>query len=359
MGDIEINYIPRITFGIIVLNGEPFLLYNLRSLYAYAHQIIVVEGACPSAANVATVDGHSKDETLKRLKEFKELEDPQNKLLIVTAEDENKVNGFWTEKSEMSQAYAKRATGNYLWQIDSDEFYLDRDMAKVIKLLTLKPEITEITFRTKTFWGGLNYLVDGILLRLGDQDFKRVFAWGEGYKYITHRPPTVINAIGENLAKIQPISARQMTKIGVYLYHYEYLFPQQVKNKAEYYSKAPHCKGLRPEAVWAEECYMRLGRPFRVHNIYKWISWLDRYKGEHPYQIVCMIRDINDGVENIKLRHTDDIENLLNSYGYRLGRFFFKSVFPIIQSTHVVKLNIRKLLIDTFLWKYIQKFRGR
>ena len=35
---------PRVTFGIIVLNGEPFTRYCLRSLYPFAHQIIVVEG---------------------------------------------------------------------------------------------------------------------------------------------------------------------------------------------------------------------------------------------------------------------------------------------------------------------------
>ena len=45
---------PKITFGMIVLNGEPFIKYNLRALYPYAHQIIVVEGACPSSASVAT-----------------------------------------------------------------------------------------------------------------------------------------------------------------------------------------------------------------------------------------------------------------------------------------------------------------
>ena len=28
--------LPRITFGMIVLNGEPFLEYNLRSLYPFA-----------------------------------------------------------------------------------------------------------------------------------------------------------------------------------------------------------------------------------------------------------------------------------------------------------------------------------
>jgi len=37
----------RITFGMIVLNGEPCVLYNLRALYPFAHEIIVVEGAAP------------------------------------------------------------------------------------------------------------------------------------------------------------------------------------------------------------------------------------------------------------------------------------------------------------------------
>ncbi len=35
---------PKVTFGIIVLNGEPFTRYCLRSLYPFAHEIIVVEG---------------------------------------------------------------------------------------------------------------------------------------------------------------------------------------------------------------------------------------------------------------------------------------------------------------------------
>ena len=35
---------PRISFGIIVFNGEPFTRYCLRALYPFAHEIIVVEG---------------------------------------------------------------------------------------------------------------------------------------------------------------------------------------------------------------------------------------------------------------------------------------------------------------------------
>ena len=79
---------PRISFGVIVLNGEPFTAYTLRSLYPFAHEIIVVEGAAPGSVNVATADGHSRDGTLATLRRFKADEDPDQKVTIVTAEDE-------------------------------------------------------------------------------------------------------------------------------------------------------------------------------------------------------------------------------------------------------------------------------
>ena len=98
---------PRISFGMIVLNGEPFLRYNLRSLYPFAHEIIIVEGAVPGASLVATEDGHSIDGTLAALKSFKSSEDPENKIRIIQKD------GFWREKDEMSFAYAENATGDY------------------------------------------------------------------------------------------------------------------------------------------------------------------------------------------------------------------------------------------------------
>src|SRR5688572_53959 len=129
----------RISFGMIVLNGEPFVRYNLRALYPFAHQIIVVEGATPGAAAIASPDGHSTDGTLETLQHFKAEEDPENKLTIITRD------GFWPEKDEMSQAYAELATGDYLWQIDTDEFYLPRDMERVLLLLQANPDITAMS----------------------------------------------------------------------------------------------------------------------------------------------------------------------------------------------------------------------
>ncbi|MCA0341569.1 MAG: glycosyltransferase family 2 protein [Proteobacteria bacterium] len=120
---------PKITFGIMVLNGEPFVPYTLRSLYPFAHEIIVVEGAAPAAAAIATADGHSADGTLADLHRFKTAEDPEGKLTIITAEDEGYPNGFWPgEKHEQSRAYAKRATGNICGRLTSTSSIVQRTL---------------------------------------------------------------------------------------------------------------------------------------------------------------------------------------------------------------------------------------
>ena len=48
-----------VTFGMIVLNGEPFVRYNLRALCPFGHQIIVVEGAAPAAPSSPLAPGKS------------------------------------------------------------------------------------------------------------------------------------------------------------------------------------------------------------------------------------------------------------------------------------------------------------
>ena len=350
----------NITFGIIVLNGEPFIKYNLESLYTFSHQIIVVEGACPSAANVASIDGHSRDGTLETLKDFKNNNDLDDKIIIVTAETDGHNNGFWSEKDEMSQAYARRATGNYLWQIDIDEFYKADDIAKILEILSLDPDLTEISFRTLTFWGGLGYRVDGLQLRCGEQDFHRLFAWKQGYKYLTHRPPTVINEKGHSLATIKKVTASELAAIGIYLYHYEYLFPLQVRNKVEYYANAPHCRGLRPDQKWMDENYMNINHPFKVHNISGLYSWLLRFKGTHPEKIENMMNDVSNGVfPNIGIRQIGDIEIILNSIWYRFTVMILIFCSPAVYLGHFIKLKVRSLLIAIKLWPLVQLIRGK
>ena len=304
---------PRITFGIIVLNGEPFLRYTLRALYPFAHEIIVVEGAAPGAKNIASGDGHSHDSTLATLHDFKAKEDPDDKLTIVTRD------GFWTEKDEMSQAYAERATGDYLWQVDVDEFYQPADMQAVIDLLRADPSITAVSFNTITFWGAPNYRVDAWHHRRGAAEYHRLFKWGADYRYTTHRPPTVVDGQGTDLRDLKRISGTEMESRGIKLYHYSLLLPKQVLEKCEYYSQAEWAK--RENALrWAQDAYLSLGRPYHLHNVDQYPGCLFHYTGDHPPQLKEMWRSITATDSPYETRATADIEALLRSCKYQIGR---------------------------------------
>lgn len=310
---------PRITFGIIVLNGEPFTRYTLRSLYPFAHEIIVVEGATLTAADIATPDGHSTDGTLEALYRFKAEEDPQNKVQIVTRD------GFWSEKDEQSQAYAGRATGDYLWQVDIDEFYRSEDMRAVLEMLRDDLQITAISFKMITFWGGFDYITDGWYLRQGAEIYHRLFKWGPRFRYVTHRPPTVHDPKGQDLRQIKWVNGHELYKRGVQLYHYSVLFPKQVSDKAKYYAARPWGEYSDGIIRWANENFFTtIHRPFQVHNVHMYPSWIRRFRGQHPEQIQCMRQDIETGQLDVVCRDNQDVEVLLSLPSYQVGRWLLE-----------------------------------
>jgi len=318
-GSIDSSW-PRITFGVIVLNGEPFTRYCLRSLYPFAHQIVVVEGGHEDTRAVATPDGHSIDGTLEALRRFKAEEDPEDKVTIVTRD------GFWPKTDELgrhrthqSRAYAERATGDYLWQVDIDEFYRPEDMQAIITMLRERRDVSAVSFRTHSFFGGLRYVAESWDHLGGGRDFNRLFRWGPGYRYVTHEPPTVVDDRGRDLRDLHWVRAGEMARRGVFLYHYESLIPWQVEQKVRIYQdeKPEWCAGL---VDWAENSYFRLGRPYRVHREYRSPSWLRRYEGPHPPEVVRMMSDITMGRTPQSPRDTEDIERLLGRWWYPLGR---------------------------------------
>jgi len=311
-----------------VLNGEPFTRYCLRALYPFAHEIIVVEGGHEDTRIVSTPDGHSTDGTLATVRAFMRDEDPQEKVQLVTRE------GFWAKRDEFgkdrtpqSRAYAERATGDYLWQVDIDEFYQPAAMAQVIAMLRDDPAISAVSFRQRTIWGGLDYAADGWALRRGLDVHHRLFKWRPGYRYATHEPPTVLDESGTDLRAIRWIGAGQMERRGVILYHYSLLFPGQVRQKAALYDaeKPDLCPGI---LEWADRSYARLERPFRVHNLYEQPSWLERFEAPHPPEIVRMMADIRAGAVACEQRDNRDVERLLSRRSYRAGRTALRLLEP-------------------------------
>ena len=59
----------KISYVMNVLNGEPFIKYQIDSIYKFADEIIIVEGAYRKFAH-ATNNGRSKDSTLETIRSY-------------------------------------------------------------------------------------------------------------------------------------------------------------------------------------------------------------------------------------------------------------------------------------------------
>ena len=269
----------------IVLNGEPFIEYNLISLYPHAHEILIVEGAVERFAHAATSDGHSVDNTVDIIRAFP---DPDKKIKLI------QYDGFWPEKDEMSNAYMDACTGDYIWQVDVDEFYKSEDIEKVRLLLTVEPGITQVNIKTINFWRGFASILQGATYIFGCDEFIRIFRYKPGYKYLTHRPPTLVDEKGQEYQHSRVVCAQELLdRCGVYIYHYSYVMPNYVRNKANYYAKMNWGGGHEDGDNWYVKNWKEISNPLRVHIIKYPPSWIVPFEGSHPPVINKLLSDIS------------------------------------------------------------------
>ncbi len=275
----------KISFGMIVLNGEPFIRYNLENLYPHAHEILIVEGAVEKFKHAATPDGHSIDETVEIIKSFP---DPENKIRLIQCK------GFWPEKDEMSNAYMENCTGDYIWQVDVDEFYKSEDILKIKEFLFADPYITRVDIKTINFWRGFSAVMQGASYIYGKDEFIRIFKIRSGYRYLRHRPPTLVDEKGKEVIHHKILGARELfEKHGIYIYHYSYVFPEAVKGKSEYYSQLNWGRGHEDGLSWYHHEWESLSNPLRIHIIKYPPSWIVPFTGQHPEVIKKMLRDLD------------------------------------------------------------------
>lgn len=109
-----------------------------------------------------------------------------------------------------------------------------------------------------------------------------------------------------------------MRRRGVRMYHYSLLFPEQVRQEVAVYVGQDHDRYSEIQE-WAENCYFRLGQPYRVHNLLRSPSWLARYGGDHPPAVREMTADIAAGRVDVEVRNHDDIDCLLSRPWYPIG----------------------------------------
>jgi len=229
----------RITIGMIVFNAisvlpENMLKLCIENMYDIADEFIIVEGATNGYDGYTipfTNNGRSSDGTLEFLQELN-LKYPKIKIIYK--------DGFWNGKTEMCNAYASISTGDYLWQLDSDEFYKKEDQIKILELLN-KQKPDAVHFYANHFFGGFDYCIDERTTSWGnDIPWMRIFKNKPlKSKWLSHEPP---NYICDGLICNQGIviTRENTLKDGIKMYHYSYVDEKQIRFKDIFFRQTPN-----------------------------------------------------------------------------------------------------------------------
>jgi hypothetical protein len=210
----------KIAVGMIVFEGDYVLKHCLDQLYPHVDQILIAEGPVKFWQDRGKTT--SEDNTNTILNEYL---DPDNKLIIV--------HGKFHEKDEQSNAYMKyiRNDIDYLWMVDSDEVYTTSDIIRLKEYLA-KEMPTSVGVQSCTFYGGFTHYLTGF--EQATDNFLRIFRYVPGSTWLTHRPPTI--KYPTNIQRKHITSDRLFKDTGVQMYHYSYVFPNQVFKKMNYYA---------------------------------------------------------------------------------------------------------------------------
>lgn len=278
---------PKFSFVMIVLNGMPFIEYSLRSVYEFAHEVIIVEGAVEKCMFAANPDGSSTDGTVELLKSFP---DPQHKIKLI--------QGRWPEKCEMQNEALRHVTGDYVWLIDSDEVYKTEHLNAIKKILTDDPSITQVNFIPDNFWKGLDHIFVSPRFFEPACHYRRLFKFARGAVFTSHRPPTMTWP-GEvrTTEQMHLLDGQTTRKMGVVPYHYSYVLDKQVQQKIELYHRYGWGKDWKLDLLeWYHECFLKWTPENREQIEKRYPIWTgDRnshtvpFDGTHPQAIVPYI----------------------------------------------------------------------
>ena len=215
----------KIAFGMIVLNGNYVLEECIKSVYPYANQILIAEGPVTYWQQQGL--SKSTDGTIEVLNS---IPDPENKIQIVSSQ--------YQEKDHQCNTYMKLLDedNDYIWNLDCDEIFKSRDIETIMEVLE-EFKITSVGFRSRSFYGGFDNVLGGFE---EGAEFMRIRKVYPGSYWATHRTPTIAHTIPihERLPERHLDHNTLDEKLGVRMYHYSYVFPQQVKQKVSYYKAA-------------------------------------------------------------------------------------------------------------------------
>ncbi len=237
----------KLSYGIIVVDGMPFIRHQLEQIYAPAHQIIICEGGDLSWEKIHGYR-RSQDGTVEFIKSFP---DREKKILLIQKD--------WQDKNEMCYEYSRHVTGDILWHLDVDEF-VDPAHIPFIKSLFIEASgYDTIALPQLVFWGDTETIMGAKYGPGGEwswiwTDIERIFRFKKG-QYIQHIPARgYYNPETETVAPCSTYPADRFLENKIFTYHFSYVWPGSVLTKMKYYdSRIPESIN----ADWYENVFMK------------------------------------------------------------------------------------------------------
>lgn len=348
----------KVTYVLNVLNGEPFIHFQLKSIYEFAFEIIIVEGAYEKFS-FASKHGRSADNTIKIINEFP---DPHNKIKLILNE------GYYEDRTEMCNECLKYVNGDVIWQIDVDEFYFDKTHLYVQELFKFNENLDRISFNFLDIFGALRLKVYG----LDDsklQNVHRVHRFKKGDLWGTQRPPTLVDNKNVHRVIRQEYSGDEMEYKGHKMFNLTMLFRDQILDKYNYYFK----KGFTNDTIeWYENSIKSYNNRLNVLNISDYLTSLSIIDEKLPpivYELNEYVIDPNNhfnyiddslqfkfasSYESTKFNNLVNTINAFNKTEYKIfciSIFYLKSEVSIYRYFNKLEKKVaRKKLRKSFVY---------
>jgi len=289
----------RINAAMIVLNGDHVLEQSLRSIYDFVDEIVVAEGPVKYWQTLGVES--SSDSTLEILANFY---DPDKKLRYAS--------GKYSEKDEQFQRALDlmRTQPDYLLQVDADEVWTNSSLSNLGNLLKERKPIS-VGVHSHTFVGGLDRVIGGFEEKT--DNFLRVFKWENNCRFITHRPPTIRYADGNQTRGRGHVDSDEARDYyGISMCHYSYVWPSQVKSKIDYYKSKVSMQNCIPD----------------FYDSY-WLPWTKSEEIDKKWEIESKIMGMHEFKPEVRGPaftkpytgfHPDSVENTKNELLNRIKR---------------------------------------
>ena len=210
----------------------------IRHLVEYVDEFLIVESVDPKAKMFGP-DGKSTDDTEQIVLGMRQKW-PQIKWKPI---------GSIKAKEDRYAASNRIMQGDYVWLLDADEFYHEKDIPLLLKLLEdRRPYV--VNYYANHFWGDWNHRVKHIKGQSwGNGPWFRIFKNNPGRSYwIENAPPLYMYEDGI-LCNDQKnrIDADELLEMGIKLYHYGFVQKSQIDFKHVFYQG-----GADYQSLWSE-----------------------------------------------------------------------------------------------------------